>query len=59
MFYFGPVKSLTLGVDVRPGQGHYWHIYLSRAAPVTAQEECCALSPSKCLFIVLQMEKDR
>lgn len=39
MFYFGPVEGLTLGVDVRAGQGHYWHIYHSQAVPVAAKEE--------------------
>lgn len=36
MFYFGPVKGLTLGLDVRAAQGHYWHIYHGHA--VNAKE---------------------
>lgn len=51
MFYFGPVKGLTLVLDVGAPQGHYWHIYHSQAVPVTVKEpvvpylrliHCCA-----------------
>lgn len=38
MFYFVPVKGLTLVLDVGAPEGHYWHIYHSQAVTVTVKK---------------------